>query len=116
MRRERIQIPLKVGHHWPTCETAFICPPPPPLDPRICFIYMCLYFQEKFDGSIEFQSVLFQYPARPDVTVLHDISFTASPGETVALVGSSGCGKSTTVALLERFYDPSSGTVVGSEA
>ena len=90
-------------------------PPNPTLDPRICFIYMCLYFQEKFDGSIEFQSVLFQYPARPDVTVLHDISFTASPGETVALVGSSGCGKSTTVALLERFYDPASGTVVGSD-
>ena len=90
-------------------------PPNPSLDRRIHFIYMCLYFQEKFDGSIEFQSVLFQYPARPDVTVLHDISFTVSPGETVALVGSSGCGKSTTVALLERFYDPASGTVVGSD-
>ena len=89
-------------------------PADPSLDPHICFIYMCLYFQEKFDGSIEFKSVLFQYPARPDVTVLHDISFTVSPGETVALVGSSGCGKSTTVALLERFYDPASGIVVGA--
>ena len=45
--------------------------------------------------------------------MLHDVSFTASQGETVALVGSSGCGKSTTVALLERFYDPVSGSVVG---
>ena len=69
-------------------------------------------FQEKFNGSIEFQCVSFQYPSRPDVTVLHDISFSASPGETVALVGSSGCGKSTTVSLLERFYDPITGTVV----
>ena len=70
------------------------------------------FLQEKFDGSVEFQSVSFQYPSRPDVTVLHDISFSASPGETVALVGSSGCGKSTTVSLLERFYDPINGAVV----
>lgn len=71
---------------------------------------------EKFDGSVEFQSVSFQYPSRPDVTVLHDISFSASPGETVALVGSSGCGKSTTVSLLERFYNPINGAVIaGSE-
>ena len=75
---------------------------------------LCIYFffQETFDGSVEFQNVSFQYPARPDVTVLHDISFSASPGETVALVGSSGCGKSTSVSLLERFYDPNTGTVV----
>ena len=55
---------------------------------------------------------MFQYPSRPDVSVLQDMSFTVLPGETLALIGSSGCGKTTTVSLLERFYDPVSGTIV----
>ena len=46
------------------------------------------------------------------MTVLEDMSFTVSPGETLALVGSSGCGKTTTISLIERFYDPVTGRVV----
>ena len=44
--------------------------------------------------------------------VLEDMSFTVSQGETLALIGSSGCGKTTTISLIERFYDPVSGRVV----
>ncbi len=47
------------------------------------------------------------------MTVLDDLSMKVEPGQTVALVGSSGCGKSTCVQLLERFYDPNEGTLVG---
>lgn len=63
------------------------------------------------DGTVEFRNVSFAYPARPEQQVLNGVNFTAKPGQLVALVGSSGSGKSTTVALLERFYDPSSGGV-----
>ncbi|KAI9155720.1 ABC multidrug transporter atrC [Paramyrothecium foliicola] len=55
--------------------------------------------------------VRFSYPTRPDTKVLRGISMTIQPGEFVAFVGSSGCGKSTMIAMLERFYDPSSGTI-----
>ena len=53
--------------------------------------------------------VTFQYPTRPEVTVLQGLDVAVKSGETLALVGPSGCGKSTTVSLLERFYDPASG-------
>ena len=53
----------------------------------------------------------FNYPTRPDLPVLKSLSFDIKPGQKVALVGSSGCGKSTSVGLLERFYNPKSGTV-----
>jgi len=56
--------------------------------------------------------VQFHYPTRPDVEVLNDLSISIQPGQMVALVGSSGCGKSTVVQLLERFYDPIGGKVV----
>lgn len=56
-------------------------------------------------------AVHFRYPARPDTEVLHGLSLTIQPGETVAMVGTSGCGKSTTVQLLERFYDPEDGKI-----
>ena len=59
-----------------------------------------------------FKNVVFSYPTRPDVTVLKGLNATISPGQTVALVGSSGCGKSTCIQLLERFYDPKDGAVV----
>ena len=62
-------------------------------------------------GSIEFCNVHFRYPTRPTQPVLAGLSFTAKPGQFVALVGASGCGKSTTIALLERFYDISSGHI-----
>ena len=56
--------------------------------------------------------VKFNYPTRPDVPVLQGLNLKVEPGQRVALVGSSGCGKSTTVQLLERFYDPLEGGVV----
>jgi len=62
-------------------------------------------------GEIRFDSVSFAYPSRPDVTALHDLSFTVKPGETIAIVGPSGAGKSTLFSLLLRFYDPGSGSI-----
>ena len=62
-------------------------------------------------GHIKFQNVSFNYPARQDIPILQGISFEVKPGETVALVGSSGSGKSTTVSLLLRYYNPLSGEI-----
>jgi ABC-type multidrug transport system fused ATPase/permease subunit len=64
-----------------------------------------------FDGSISFHNVRFTYPSRPDTEVLKGVSFSVQPGQMVALVGPSGGGKSTIVCLIERFYDPDSGSV-----
>jgi ATP-binding cassette subfamily B (MDR/TAP) protein 1 len=61
---------------------------------------------ETVEGSIEFRDVHFRYPTRPEQPVLRGLNLTVKPGQYVALVGASGCGKSTTIALLERFYDP----------
>jgi ATP-binding cassette subfamily B protein len=63
------------------------------------------------DGRIELDNVSFRYPTRPDQAVLEGVSFSVSPGETVALVGPSGAGKSTLFDLLQRFYDPASGVI-----
>jgi ATP-binding cassette subfamily B (MDR/TAP) protein 1 len=62
-------------------------------------------------GRIEFNDVTFRYPSRPDTTVLHGLSTVFEAGQTTALVGPSGGGKSTVIALIERFYDPASGGV-----
>nr|APK18402.1 truncated ABC family B protein ABCB1 [Chrysomela tremula] len=62
-------------------------------------------------GNIKFRNVNFHYPSRPDVTVLQDLSLDIRAGDTVALVGSSGCGKSTVIQLIQRFYDPVAGEV-----
>nr|XP_051696108.1 LOW QUALITY PROTEIN: phosphatidylcholine translocator ABCB4 [Oryctolagus cuniculus] len=72
----------------------------------------------KFEGNVAFNDVVFNYPTRPNVPVLQGLSVEVKKGQTLALVGSSGCGKSTVVQLLERFYDPMSGTVLldGQEA
>ena len=65
-------------------------------------------------GEIEFRNVSFTYPSRPDVPILKNLSFKVLRGQTLAIVGASGCGKSTIVSLLERFYDPSEGEIVSS--
>nr|AJM87336.1 P-glycoprotein [Cylicocyclus elongatus] len=62
-------------------------------------------------GRISVSSVKFSYPTRPDIPILKGISFEANPGETIALVGSSGCGKSTIIQLLLRYYDPAGGKI-----
>ena len=62
-------------------------------------------------GEIEFTSVNFKYPSRPDNPALSELDFKIEPGETVAFVGPSGAGKSTIFQLLLRFYDPISGFV-----
>ncbi|KAE9405365.1 P-loop containing nucleoside triphosphate hydrolase protein [Gymnopus androsaceus JB14] len=64
-----------------------------------------------FTLPIVFNDVEFSYPSRPDVPVLKGLSLSIAPGETVALVGSSGCGKSTIAQLIQRLYEPSSGSV-----
>ncbi|KAI1337806.1 multidrug resistance protein [Xylariaceae sp. FL0016] len=61
---------------------------------------------EAIEGTVEFRDVHFRYPTRPEQPVLRGLNLTVRPGQYVALVGASGCGKSTTIALLERFYDP----------
>ncbi|RDD41014.1 Phosphatidylcholine translocator ABCB4, partial [Trichoplax sp. H2] len=63
------------------------------------------------DTTIKFENVNFNYPTRPTIPVLDGITFKVKPGQTIALVGTSGCGKSTSVSLLERFYDTASGSV-----
>ena len=62
-------------------------------------------------GAVEFDHVVFQYPTRPNQSALDDVSLTVAPGETVALVGPSGAGKTTVFQLLERFYDPQAGSI-----
>ena len=62
-------------------------------------------------GEVEFQNVSFRYPDAEEC-VLKNISFTAKKGETVALIGSTGCGKSTVINLIPRFYDVTEGKVV----
>jgi len=62
-------------------------------------------------GLIEFKDVTFTYPSRPDAPVLKGLSLTIQPGKTVALVGKSGCGKSTAVALIEQLYQPTGGVI-----
>lgn len=59
--------------------------------------------------AIEFDNVVFSYPTRKNIRALDGLSFTARRGQVIALVGESGCGKSTVMALLKRYYDPGDG-------
>lgn len=65
-------------------------------------------------GAIDFVSVDFSYPSRPGVMVFKNFSLSIARGKTVAIVGSSGSGKSTVISLIERFYDPLAGVVSAS--
>jgi len=67
--------------------------------------------QPSAGSLVVFNSVNFNYPSRPDELALADLSFTLQPGETVALVGPSGAGKTTVLQLLLRFYDPQTGSI-----
>ena len=68
--------------------------------------------KECFKCEIEFKDVWFRYPSRRNEWVLKNLSLKILPKETVALVGESGCGKSTVVALLLRFYDVNHGEIL----
>ena len=68
----------------------------------------------QIDGSIEFRGVNFNYPTKPDVQVTKNLSLKVESGHVVALVGQSGCGKSSLIALIERFYDPNNGEILFS--
>ncbi len=68
-------------------------------------------FPDPFRGEIEFRDVSFRYPDALD-DVIQDISFTARPGETTAFIGSTGCGKSTVINLIPRFYDVTQGSIL----
>ncbi|XP_026331957.1 multidrug resistance protein homolog 49-like isoform X2 [Hyposmocoma kahamanoa] len=65
----------------------------------------------EISGDIELHDVYFRYPARPDVQVLNGLNLKINKNETLALVGSSGCGKSTVLQLIQRMYDPERGNV-----
>src|SRR5688572_28421711 len=84
------------SHPIVACVTGWFCP------------------QSSCSGSVEFKEVHFSYPMRSTVAVLRGLSLKVEQGHTIALVGASGCGKSTTVQLLERFYDVPEGQVVSS--
>jgi len=68
-------------------------------------------FKKDFVNKIEFRDVSFRYPDAEE-DVLHDLNFTIQPGETTAFIGSTGCGKSTVVNLIPRFYDVTEGAVL----
>ncbi|CAF4062772.1 unnamed protein product [Rotaria sordida] len=63
-------------------------------------------------GDIEFNNVTFTYPARQETPILNKLSLKILSGKTVALVGTSGCGKSTIIQLIQRFYDPDEGEIL----
>ncbi|GAB1193457.1 hypothetical protein APSETT444_002673 [Aspergillus pseudonomiae] len=66
---------------------------------------------QSIEGHVEFRDVYFRYPTRPNQLVLRGLNLQVKPVQYVAFVGASGCGKSTAIALLERFYDPALGGV-----
>uniref|UniRef100_A0A1I7US71 ABC transporter domain-containing protein n=3 Tax=Caenorhabditis tropicalis TaxID=1561998 RepID=A0A1I7US71_9PELO len=68
-------------------------------------------FLDKVIGEVKFENVHFRYPTRKDAKILNGLNLTIQPGTSVALVGHSGCGKSTSVGLLTRLYEPEAGNV-----
>jgi ABC transporter fused permease/ATP-binding protein len=70
------------------------------------------HIKQKIDGNLSFNNVEFHYPSRPEIEVLKGVSFEASAGQKIAIVGPSGSGKSTTAALILQFYHPQSGELL----
>lgn len=66
---------------------------------------------ERIKGRIELKKVDFAYPSRPQTLVLREFSLDVKAGTSIGLVGSSGCGKSTVIGLIQRFYDAERGVV-----
>merc|ERR1719359_271796 len=66
---------------------------------------------EKFEGAIEFKNVCFTFPSEPLKQVLFNLSWSVAPGEKIGFVGGTGCGKSTSLYLIERWYAPQSGSI-----
>ena len=76
-------------------------------------MHACLLFQDdgKFSGEISLNGINFNYPARPRVPVMSDLRLSIPSNQSTALVGPSGFGKSTVMSLIQRFYDPLSGSI-----
>ncbi|XP_034108471.1 multidrug resistance protein homolog 49 [Drosophila albomicans] len=66
---------------------------------------------DSITGRLRFEDIHFRYPSRPDIEILKGLTVDVEPGQTVAFVGASGCGKSTVIQLMQRFYDPEQGQV-----
>ena len=84
--------PRRAADHHHPAQPASRCPPP--------------------QGRVAFHDVAFRYPSRPETSALDGFSLDVAPGETVALVGPSGAGKTTVLSLLLRFYDPQRGAIL----
>ncbi|KAF4020014.1 hypothetical protein G4228_011670 [Cervus hanglu yarkandensis] len=82
-------------------------------DPKIDSFSERGHKPDNIKGNLEFKDVHFCYPARPDVKILKGLNLRVESGQTAALVGNSGCGKSTVVQLVQRLYDPDVGRVSG---
>ena len=67
--------------------------------------------KEKISGEVVFDNVVFSYPKEQDRQILRGISLKTEPNGTTAFVGDSGCGKSTIIQLIMRFYDPNAGSI-----
>ncbi len=80
-------------------------------EPKIVDAEDALDHPDRFKGKVEFKNVSFQYEDA-DLPVLTDISFTANPGETIAIMGETGCGKTSLIQLIPRFYEPTKGQVL----
>ena len=80
-------------------------------EPKIVDKEDAIDLPERFKGKVEFKNVSFQYEDG-NLPVLHNISFVANPGETVAIMGETGCGKTSMIQLIPRFYEPTEGEVL----